>query len=541
MTGISVTALGVKIVKVSKPLTDTIDINVLFKGEQRMKLTKLSAGAVSAVLLMSGLTVPAMAAEGQGTQNQPPAAVQGEGEKKEAEKFAPTVKPLTVDAGTEIKVAQVLDCVTIPETYPKEGAQPTKAIAKDAKLPTKADKAGDYKVKVTVTYKDQSVAIVEVPVTLKAKEAPKPGPGPVNPGPTKQKPENEAFEPKVEPIHVEAGKAVTLEQVQKAVTVPDYPKDKKFTVALAKDAKLPDGKTSGKFDVKVDVTYADKTVDHATVTVFVAEKGGSGLITPAAGTLGAKFPPKAASFFIKEGTKVTDKDIVDHVTIPNYPKDQKAPTITVTETQYTKGDTAKNGDVYIAMVTVTYPDGSKCQKVLAALCSKDGKPDKSIIEKAASLGVPADSLAGLSGKGGDVVTPHQELTGDAKKFAPRVTELTVFAGKPVTAAQVVACVTVPDYKDKLTVEVADTSKLPDGNNSGVFEVPVRLTYADKSTAIVNVKVTVKVAGKETPVTPGHANLQTSAAIGSMVAAITAGITAIGGGLASIFHFRRIKD
>lgn len=538
MTGISVTALGVKIVKVSKPLTDTIDINVLFKGEQRMKLTKLSAGAVSAVLLMSGLTVPAMAAEGQGTQNQPPAAVQGEGEKKEAEKFAPTVKPLTVDTGTEIKLAQVLDCVTIPETYPKEGAQPIKALAKDAQLPAKDAKPGEYKVKVTVTYKDQSVATVEVPVTLKAKAAPVVNPVHHDPA---QKKDNEAFEPKVEPIHVETGKAVTLEQIQKAVTVPDYPKDKKFTVALAKDAQLPDCKTKGKFDVKVDVTYADKTVDHATVTVFVADKGGSGLITPAAGTLAAKFPPKAASFFVKEGTKITDKDIVDHVTIPNYPKDQKAPTITVTETQYTKGDTAKTGDVYIAMVTVTYPDGSKCQKVLAALCSKDGKPDKDVVEHALASGVPAESLAAFTGKGGDVVTPHQELTGDAAKFAPRVTELTVFAGKPVTAAQVVACVTVPNYKDKVAIEVADTSKLPDGNNSGVFEVPVRLTYADKSTATVNVKITVKVAGKDTPVTPGHANLQTSAAIGSMVAAITAGITAIGGGLASVFHFRRIKD
>lgn len=539
MTGISVTALGVKIVKVSKPLTDTIDINVLFKGEQRMKLTKLSAGAVSAVLLMSGLTVPAMAAEPANqdphTQN-PPVVTPPAAEKKEAEKFAPVVKPLTAEVGTEIKAAQVLACVSIPETYPKEGAQPVVALAKDAKLPAKDAKAGDYKVKVTVTYKDQSVANVEVTVTLKAKEAPKP----VTPTPA-QKKDNEAFEPKVEPVHVEAGKAVTLEQVQKAVTVPDYPKDKKFTVALAKDAKLPDGKTSGKFDVKVDVTYADKTVDHATVTVFVAEKGGSGLITPAAGTLAAKFPPKAASFFVKAGTKVTDKDIVDHVTIPNYPKDQKAPTITVSETQYTPGDTAQIGDVYIAMVTVTYPDGSKCQKVLAALCSKDGKPDKDVVKHALGSGVPAESLAAFTGKGGDVVTPSQELTGDAKKFAPRVTELTVFAGKPVTAAQVVACVTVPDYKDKLTVEVADTSKLPDGNNSGVFEVPVRLTYADKSTAIVNVKVTVKVAGKETPVTPGHANLQTSAAIGSMVAAITAGITAIGGGLASVFHFRRIKD
>lgn len=505
-----------------------------------MKLTKLSAGAVSAVLLMSGLTVPAMAAEppaGPGTQ--PPANVQPSGEKKEAEKFAPVVKPLTAEVGTELKAAQVLACVTIPETYPKEGAQPVVALAKDAKLPAKDAKAGEYKVKVTVTYKDQSVANVEVPVTLKAKEAPKPGP--VHPAPNPgQKKDNEAFEPKVEPIHVETGKAVTLEQIQKAVTVPDYPKDKKFTVALAKDAQLPDCKTKGKFDVKVDVTYADKTVDHATVTVFVADKGGSGLITPAAGTLAAKFPPKAASFFVKEGTKITDKDIVDHVTIPNYPKDQKAPTITVTETQYTKGDVAKTGDVYIAMVTVTYPDGSKCQKVLAALCSKDGKPDKDVVEHALASGVPAESLAAFTGKGGDVVTPHQELTGDAAKFAPRVTELTVFAGKPVTAAQVVACVTVPNYKDKVAIEVADTSKLPDGNNSGVFEVPVRLTYADKSTATVNVKVTVKVAGKDTPVTPGHANLQTSAAIGSMVAALTAGATVVAGAVASVFRFRRIK-
>lgn len=501
-----------------------------------MKLTKLSAGAVSAVLLMSGLTVPAMAAEpaNHDPKDNPPAVVE---QKKEAEKFAPTVKPLTAEVGTEIKAAQVLVCVTIPETYPKEGAQPVVALAKDAQLPKKDAKAGEYKVKVTVTYKDQSVATVEVPVTLKAKAAPVVNPVHQDP----QKKDNEAFEPKVEPIHVEAGKAVTLEQVQKAVSVPNYPKDKKFTVALAKDAKLPDGKTSGKFDVKVDVTYADKTVDQATVTVFVAEKGGSGLITPAAGTLAAKFPPKAASFFVKAGTKVTDKDIVDHVTIPNYPKDQKAPAITVSETQYTPGDTAQIGDVYIAMVTVTYPDGSKCQKVLAALCSKDGKPDKDVVKHALDSGVPAESLAAFTGKGGDVVTPSQELTGDAKKFAPRVTELTVFAGKPVTAAQVVACVTVPDYKDKVSIEVSDTSKLPDGNNSGVFEVPVRLTYADKSTAIVNVKVTVKVAGKETPVTPGHANLQTSAAIGSMVAAITAGITAIGGGLASVFHFRRIKE
>ena len=113
-----------------------------------MKLTKLSAGAVSAVLLMSGLTVPPMAAEppaGPGTQ--PPANVQPSGEKKEAEKFAPVVKPLTAEVGTELKAAQVLACVIIPETYPKEGAQPVVALAKDAKLPAKDAKAGEYKLR----------------------------------------------------------------------------------------------------------------------------------------------------------------------------------------------------------------------------------------------------------------------------------------------------------------------------------------------------------------------------------------------------------
>ncbi|WP_240025422.1 Rib/alpha-like domain-containing protein [Staphylococcus aureus] len=58
------------------------------------------------------------------------------------------------------------------------------------------------------------------------------------------------------------------------MTVPGYPTDaaKQPTFKVTDPSTLPDGKTAGKTDVSVTVTYPDGTTEEVTVPVTVGEQ-----------------------------------------------------------------------------------------------------------------------------------------------------------------------------------------------------------------------------------------------------------------------------
>ncbi|MDU5587720.1 MAG: Rib/alpha-like domain-containing protein, partial [Finegoldia magna] len=89
---------------------------------------------------------------------------------------------------------------------------------------------------------------------------------------TKVQKDNERYEATGGEIEKEFGKATEEAEVLGKVTT-NYPADaeKQPTKALKAGQTLPDGKTSGNFDVVVEVTYPDGTKDEATVTVKVAK------------------------------------------------------------------------------------------------------------------------------------------------------------------------------------------------------------------------------------------------------------------------------
>src|SRR5699024_11302528 len=64
------------------------------------------------------------------------------------------------------------------------------------------------------------------------------------------------------------GTPTTAEDVTSSVTVPGYPSQGDQPVITVDDStQLPDGKTPGKTEVDVTVTYPDGTTDHIKVTV----------------------------------------------------------------------------------------------------------------------------------------------------------------------------------------------------------------------------------------------------------------------------------
>ncbi|MEJ7509148.1 Rib/alpha-like domain-containing protein, partial [Staphylococcus simulans] len=65
-------------------------------------------------------------------------------------------------------------------------------------------------------------------------------------------------------------------------------------------------------------------------------------------------------------------------------------------------------------------------------------------------------------------------------------------GTPTTEDEVKGKVSVPDFpkEEDQPVITVDTTKIPNGQTPGEFEVPVTVTYPDKTTDVVKVKVTV---------------------------------------------------
>ncbi len=329
--------------------------------------------------------------------------------KSNAETYEPTVEKETVKKGGTVDLTDnVTNKDDLPEGTTVKDVTPEGAI--DTETP------GDYTGKVEVTYPDGSKETVDVPVTVTEAD-------------------NETYEATGGEIDKEFGKATEEAEVLGKVTT-DYPADaeKQPTKALKAGQTLPDGKTSGNFDVVVEVTYPDGTKDEATVTVKVAKSNAE------------TYEPTVEKETVKKGGTV---DLTDNVTN----KDDLPEGTTVKDvTPEGTIDTKVPGD-YTGKVEVTYPDGSK-----------------------ETVDVPVTVT--------DTTAPEK----DADKYQPEVAKEEVKKGGTVDLKDNVTNLdklpkgtTVKDVTPEGTID----TKVP-GDYTGKVEV----TYPDGSKETVDVPVTV---------------------------------------------------
>ena len=253
--------------------------------------------------------------------------------------------------------------------------------------------------------------------------------------------QEKSYHPETKDITKDYGTPTTEEDIIGAVTIPDYPSDKKRPDITVDDpSELPDGNTPGTVEVPVTVTYPDGTKDEVTVSVTTKEQADNDA-----------YEPETKDVTKDYGTPTTEKNVTDAVTIPDYPSEKERPTITVDDPS-TLPDGNTPGTVEVP-VTVTYPDGTKDHVTVT-------------------------------------VTTKEQADNDA--YQPTTDEVTKDYGTPTTEENVTEAVTIPDYpseKGTPTITVDDPSTLPDGNTPGTVEVPVTVTYPDDTQDHVTVPVT----------------------------------------------------
>ncbi|WP_394802796.1 Rib/alpha-like domain-containing protein [Staphylococcus simulans] len=340
-------------------------------------------------------------------------------EPKDSDTYEPTTQPITKPFGQGTTEQEVKDKVTV-QNFPADKGTPVVTVDDSTKVPN-GQTPGKFDVPVTVTYPDGTKDHVTVKVTV-----------------TPQ-PQNDKYEPTAGEITKPYGTATTEDEVKGKVSVPDFSKEGDQPVITVDTTKVPDGKTSGEFEVPVTVTYPDKTTDTVNVKVTVGPKNSD------------TYEPTVQPIEKPFGQGTTEQEVKDKVTVPNFPADKGTPVVTVDDpTKVPNGQTPGEFDV---PVTVTYPDGTKDHVVVKV-----------------------------------TVTPQPQN----EKYEPTAGEITKPYGTPTTPEEVKGKVSVPNFPKEgdQPVITVDTTKVPDGKTSGEFEVPVTVTYPDKTTDTVNVKVTV---------------------------------------------------
>ena len=249
--------------------------------------------------------------------------------------------------------------------------------------------------------------------------------------------DNETYTATGGEIEKKYGEATTEAEVLGKVTT-DYPADAATqpTKALKAGQTLPDGKTSGNFDVVVEVTYPDGTVDEATVRVKVAKSNAE------------TYEPEVSEETVKKGGTV---DLTDNVTnLDKLPEGTKVEDITPEGTM----DTNTPGK-YTGKVKVTYPDGTFDEKDVPVTVT-------------------------------DTTTPAEK---DADKYEPEVKKEEIEKGGTVDLTDNVT--NLDKLPEGTTVEDVTPEGAIDTNTPGDYTGKIKVTYPDGSSEEKEVPVTVK--------------------------------------------------
>ena len=317
---------------------------------------------------------------------------------------------------------------------------PTVEIVNTKDVPS-TDKPGERQVQVKVTYKDGSSDVATVTVKV-------------------LKPQSETYTPEGQTINIDYnktpnttieskitgignGNGIKLKQGDKELTsLPEG-----ASIAIDDKAKtVPDGTQPGTFDIPVTITYKDGSKDHATVTVKVGEPQNK------------KYEPnKPDGISVGYNGKVpSDEEIKGKV---KFDDNNKPPTdgttITVDKGQ-TPIDTKTPGTVNVK-VTVKYPDGSEDHVEVPVTV---GNPDNETYKPGAEA----------------INKKRNEKAPDADEIKKAVKTSTV---KDKTAPK------------ETKVELVDPkTPLPTTDKTGTTNVPVKVTYPDGSSTVVQVPVVV---------------------------------------------------
>lgn len=308
--------------------------------------------------------------------------------------------------------------------------QPTITVATN-NIP-KTNQTGTTNVPVTIKYQDGTTTTVQVPVIVKDWN-------------------KDEYPPSADPVEEPYGtsKEKTKEAIKNAVTV-DWP-DKNDTskpqptVTITSDDKdIPSGTEPGTKTVKVTVTYPDTSTKEVTVDVTIKNKQSD------------TFEPKVTPVVKPYDTKKDEIEnaIKDAVKIPDFKskEGEKKPEISIVTGD---GNTVPDGQTpgsYTVKVKITYPDKTeKVVKVPVTISSKES---------------------------------------DA--YPPKADSITKKNGEKPSEDEIKNAVKIPNWpSDKGEVKkTVDSNSIPDGNKGGTFNVPVTVTYPDKSVAKINVPVNI---------------------------------------------------
>ena len=235
------------------------------------------------------------------------------------------------------------------------------------------------------------------------------------------------------------GNGIKLKQGDKELTsLPEG-----ASIAIDDKAKtVPDGTQPGTFDIPVTITYKDGSKDHATVKVTVGKPQSETHTPKVDGGITKKYGESGPS----------DSDIITKVTVPNQPDGTR---ITVDKGQ-TPIDTKTPGTVNVK-VTVKYPDGSEDHVEVPVTV---GNPDNETYKPGAEA----------------INKKRNEKAPDADEIKKAVKTSTV-KDKPAPK--------------ETTVELVDPkTPLPTTDKTGTTNVPVKVTYPDGSSTVVQVPVVV---------------------------------------------------
>ncbi|MCO4333221.1 Rib/alpha-like domain-containing protein [Staphylococcus hyicus] len=425
----------------------------------------------------------------------------------QATQFDPVTSTIEKPYGSPTNREDILQHITVPG-YPVNGDQPVVTILEPNLLPT-GYVSGSFEVPVLVTYPDGSSDTVKVPVIVSTQ------------------PQNSQYEPVTSQVNKPFGTATTESDVIAHITIPGYPSTgTQPVITVDNPSSLPNGTTSGSYDVSVTVTYPDGTTDHITVPVVVGAQPQN-----------TAFEPKTTPVEKPFGTPTMTDDITGSVTIPGYLPTGAQPIITVDNpTSLPNGTTPGTVEV---PVTVTYPDGSVDKITVSVTTSESqattNEPKTTPVDKPFGTPTTVDDITGSVTIPGYLPTGAQPIItvdnptslpngttpgtvevpvtvtypdGSVDKITvsvttsesqatinePKTTPVDKPYGSPTTVEDITGSVTIPGYPPtgaQPVITVDNPSTLPDGTTPGTVGVPVTVTYPDGSQDHTTVPVTVE--------------------------------------------------